>query len=276
MHKLKLSLLLLSVTFIQAQVNKVVTIGGSITETAIALGHQKDLVGVDLSSTYPENIVKDIPKIGYWLQLPREGILSLKPTMVIASKRSKPKVFLDVLPDYGIKTYLIDDESSIQSAKNKIMQVALAFNEKEKATKIIQRIETNISFLEKHISSVSMKPKVLFILNRRNGMMMVAGKDTKAGTMIKLAGGINAVDMKQFTTISEESILEMNPDVIIFSKEQDKENLNNHSILATTAGRNAQIYTMDMLLISGFTVRIDEALSSLTCMLNKNMFSFCK
>ena len=189
--------------------------------------------------------------------------------MVLASERSKPKKFLDVLPSYGIATHFISDEASIESAKKKIMQVALALNEKEKAQIIINRIEKNISLLDAHISKLTKKPKVLFILNRRNGMMMAAGKETKAGTMITLAGGINAVDFKQFTTISEESVLQMNPDVIIFSNKKNKDNLKDHSILATKAGKNEQIYSMDMLLISGFTVRIDEALSSLTCMLNK-------
>ena len=276
MQKFKLLLVILSFTFINAQEHKLVTVGGSITETAIALGHQNDLIGIDLSSIYPKEIVKDIPKIGYWLQLPKEGILSLKPSMVLASERSKPRKFLDVLPSYGIATHFISDGASIKSAKKKIMQVALALNEKEKAQIIINRIEKNISLLDAHISKLTKKPKVLFILNRRNGMMMAAGKETKAGTMITLAGGINAVNFKQFTTISEESVLQMNPDVIIFSNKKNKDNLKDHSILATKAGKNEQIYSMDMLLISGFTVRIDEALSSLTCMLNKNELSFCK
>ena len=75
---LNYSLVILSFTFINAQEHKLVTVGGSITETAIALGHQKDIIGIDLSSIYPKEIVKNIPKIGYWLQLPKEGILSLK------------------------------------------------------------------------------------------------------------------------------------------------------------------------------------------------------
>ncbi|NQY22475.1 MAG: ABC transporter substrate-binding protein [Campylobacteraceae bacterium] len=276
MQKFKILLFILSLTLLGAKEHRLVTVGGSITETAIALGHEGDLIGIDLSSIYPKEIVKDIPKIGYWLQLPKEGILSLKPTMVLASERSKPKKFLSVLPSYGITTHFISDGASIESAKKKIMQVALALNEKEKAQRIINRIEKNISILDAHIAKLTKKPKVLFILNRRNGMMMAAGKETKAGTMIKLAGGINAVTFKQFTTISEESILQMNPDVIIFSNKKNKDNLKDHSILATSAGINKQIFSMDMLLISGFTVRIDEALSSLTCMLNKNELTFCK
>ena len=276
MQKIKISLIIVCLSFLSLNAARLVTVGGSITETAIALGHQKDLVGIDLSSVYPKHIVQDIPKIGYWLQLPKEGILSLKPNIVIASKKSKPKEFLNVLPEYGISTYFIDDEASIQSAKNKIMQVALALNEKEKAQKIIQRIEKNLNLLNTQMPILEVKPKVLYIFNRKNGMMMAAGAKTKAGMMIKLAGGINALESKQFTTISEESILKMNPDVIIFSKKNAKENLDNHIILSTSAGKNKQIYNMDMLLISGFTVRIDKALNDLTCMLHKYELSSCK
>ena len=161
MQKIKISLIIVCLSFLSLNAARLVTVGGSITETAIALGHQKDLVGIDLSSVYPKHIVQDIPKIGYWLQLPKEGILSLKPNIVIASKKSKPKEFLNVLPEYGISTYFIDDEASIQSAKNKIMQVALALNEKEKAQKIIQRIEKNLNLLNTQMPILEVKPKVL-------------------------------------------------------------------------------------------------------------------
>src|SRR5574344_893529 len=113
--------------------SKVVSIGGSITETVVALGHSDKLIGVDLSSAYPEEVTSKLPNVGYWLDLPQEGILSLKPEVVIVSDKSGPKKLIESLPKYGIKTYIIEDEASIESAKNKIIQVAEVFGEIEKA-----------------------------------------------------------------------------------------------------------------------------------------------
>ena len=105
---------------------------------------------------------------------------------------------------------------------------------------------------------------------------MAAGKQTKPGVMIDLAGGINAVNTDQYTKISSESILEMNPDVIITSNHVGESGLDKNIVTSTNAGKNNQIYSMDMLLISGFTVRVDSALQELSCMFHDKKLSYCK
>jgi len=274
MSMVKLVVLFL-VTTINLNALRLVTVGGSITETCIALGCKDDLVGVDLSSVYPPKIVKKIPKVGYWLQLPKEGILSLKPDLVLASQSSKPKKFLKILPSYGIKIIFISDGHTIQSARDKITEVAKALGKAKKAKKILARIDKNINPLMEEIKSLKQRPKVLFILNMNGGSMMAAGQDTRAGSMIKLAGGINVIKQKQYRAISKESIFQMNPDVIIFSSGHTKNSLNKRAILETNAS-NSKIYSMDILLISGFTVRLDTALNKLACIIHGKKLSICR
>ncbi len=253
--------------------SKIVSVGGSITETIVALGHYDKLIGVDLSSAYPKEVTK-LPNVGYWLDLPQEGILSLKPDIVITSEQSAPKKLIDTLPSYGIKTYVISDEASIESAKKKISQIAQILNEEKKANEIILKIENNISKMQDEIKDKK-RPKVLFLFSRGEGTTMAAGTETKAGVMIKLAGGENVVSSKQFSQISKESVLQMNPDVVITSNHTGDIGIDKNVILATNAGKNNQIYDMDMILISGFTVRTDTALQELSCMFFKNKLSYC-
>lgn len=275
MTKLFKIALLCSVLSIYSYASKIVSVGGSITETIIAFGHGKELVGVDLSSIYPKELTSKLPNVGYWLSLPQEGILSLKPKIAIVSSQAKPKKIVNNLPKYGIKTYIIDDKPSLESAKKKIRQVAEVLNENNKAEIIIKRIEKNVSKIQKEIKD-KRKPKVLFLFSRGKGTIMAAGPKTKPGVMINLAGGENVVDFDQYTKISSESILQMNPDVIIKSNHSGDSGLNKKTIASTNAGINNQIYTMDMLLISGFTVRVDSALEDLSCMFNNNQLSYCK
>ena len=275
MTKLLKIALLCSVFSISSYASKIVSVGGSITETIVALGHEKELVSVDLSSVYPKETTSKLPNVGYWLSLPKEGILSLKPDIAIISSKAKPKNIVNDLPKYGIKTYIIDDNPSLESAKKKIKQIAEVLNENEKAELIINRIEKNVSKINKEIKDKK-KPKVLFLFSRGKGTIMAAGPKTKPGVMINLAGGINAVDFDQYTKISSESILQMNPDVIIKSNHAGDSGLDKKTIASTNAGINNQIYTMDMLLISGFTVRVDSALKDLSCMINNNELSYCK
>lgn len=255
--------------------SKIVSVGGSITETIIALGHEGELIGVDQSSIYPEEITSKLPSVGYWLSLPKEGILSLKPEIVILSSQAKPKKVVDELPKYDIKTYIVEDNPSLESAKNKIKQVGKILGEDKKADAIILRIEKNVLKVQEEIEGKS-KPRVLFVFLQGQGTMMAAGQNTKPGVMIELAGGENVVQFDQYAKISLESILEMNPDVIIKSNHAGDSGLDDSVVASTNAGKNSQIYTMDMLLISGFTVRVDSALQELSCMLNSNQLSYCK
>lgn len=211
---------------------------------------------------------------GCRLTLPQEGILSLKPEVVILSSQAGPKKVVDDLPKYGIKTHIIEDNSTLESAKNKIKQIAKILGEDKKALEIISRIEKNVSKIQEEIKDKK-KPKVLFLFSRGEGTIMAAGTETKPGSMIGLAGGENVIDFKQYSQISSESILQMNPDVIITSNHGGDRGLDKNIVTSTNAGKNNQIYTIDMLLISGFTVRVDSALQELSCMFNNNTLSYC-
>lgn len=270
--KISLACALLS---LNAYASKIVSIGGSITETIVALGHSDKLIGVDLSSVYPKEVTSKLPNVGYWLSLPQEGILSLKPEVVIISSQAAPKKVVDSLPNFGIKTHIIDDKPSLASAKKKITQVGEILGEDQKAQEIISRIENNVAKIQEELKGKE-KKKVLFVFSRGKGTMMAAGPKTKPGVMIDLAGGENVLDFPQYTKISAESILEMNPDVIIKTNHAGDSGLADEIVASTNAGKNKQIYEIDMSYISGFTVRVDQALEELSCMFNQNKLTYCK
>jgi len=278
-NKLILASLLCFSSLVYAKNPSIISIGGSISETICALGHKKDLKAVDTSSIYPLSL-KKIKKIGYWLQVPKEGILSLSPKIVIASENAKPKKIINSFKNFGIKTYIISDKPSLNSAKKKIEKIAKILHEEKQANKILKKMDKKISLVQNAINNKKVKPKVLFLFSIGAGQNLGAGKGTKVGKMISLAGGVNALEMKNFVKISPESILKINPDIIIFSSEHGKVKLdkkyNNKNLALTTAGKNKNFFTMNMLLISGFTVRTANALQDLSCMFYKNSFGYCK
>src|SRR5262245_990153 len=66
-----------------------VSAGGSISEWVVALGGQDRLVGVDTTSQHPEAL-KALPSIGYQRQLAAEGILSLRPDILVGTEEMGP------------------------------------------------------------------------------------------------------------------------------------------------------------------------------------------
>ena len=62
---------------------RIIVIGQEYNEIIWDLGAEKDVVGVDFSSTYPP-AVKKTQTVGYHRALSAEGILSLRPTLIFS------------------------------------------------------------------------------------------------------------------------------------------------------------------------------------------------
>src|SRR6185312_428322 len=91
---------------------RMVVISQQYNELIYALGAQAHLVGVDYSSTYPPEI-KSVTTVGYHRALSAEGILSLKPTIVIHDNNIGPEQVVRQLADLNIpmKTFDAKDDS---------------------------------------------------------------------------------------------------------------------------------------------------------------------
>src|SRR5690606_20289178 len=76
--------------------NRVVAVGGSITEIVYALGEEKRLAGRDSTSVYPPEALQ-LPDVGYMRQLSPEGVLSVSPDAILMLEGSGPPSALDVL-----------------------------------------------------------------------------------------------------------------------------------------------------------------------------------
>lgn len=267
--------------FVLAKSKKnLVAIGGSVSEVVVALGHEKDLLAVDASSVYPSSLRK-LPKVGYWLKLSQEGILSLKPSIVLASEKSKPKEVLEGLKNFGVKTFLIDDKPTFISVKKKIKQVGDILHEQKKAEQIIQRLDGNVARMQKEIKKhKKSSKKVLFLFYRNDEKIMAVGNNTAAAALIELSGAKSAVDFSNYRILSPEALAKLNPDVIIVGDIEGNEfninNIKNKAILLTQAAKNKQIYRVDMLLASGFSTRFDSALEKFSCFIHENKLAYCK
>ena len=69
---------------------RIVTIGGCVTEIIFALDMGKKVVAVDQSSTIPTK-VKELPQVGYIRSISSEGILSMFPTKILTTTDIGPK-----------------------------------------------------------------------------------------------------------------------------------------------------------------------------------------
>ena len=60
---------------------RIITLGGDVTEIVYKLGAQDSLVGRDSTSLHPVQATQ-LPDVGYMRTLNAEGVLSLRPTLL--------------------------------------------------------------------------------------------------------------------------------------------------------------------------------------------------
>ena len=112
--------------------DRVVTIGGDITEIVYALGQQDRLVARDTTSNFPADVL-DLPDIGYARALSPEGVLSIRPDLIIASDNSGPPETIEVLQEAGITFVPVPEIYTPEGIARKITIVGDALGQGEAA-----------------------------------------------------------------------------------------------------------------------------------------------
>ncbi|MCK8491614.1 MULTISPECIES: heme/hemin ABC transporter substrate-binding protein [Spirosoma] len=245
---------------------RIVSLDGTVSEILCDLGLQSHLIGVDVTSTYPESLQK-LPKVGHNRTISAEGVISLKPTLVLTTQNAgtKPEV-IEQIKSAGIKVISFQQEYSVAGAKKLIQDVATTCQVGSKAKPLIKKLDTDVAQVKKATNS----PKVLFIYARGTGTMMVSGRGTQVDKMIELAGGVNATpDFDNYKPLTAEALVTANPDVILLF-DSGLESLGGtagllkvQGVAQTNAGKNSRIIEMDGHLLTGFSPRLGKALQEL-------------
>ena len=95
---------------------RLVVAGGALTEIVAALGAGDRIVGVDDTSLHPPALVRSLPKIGYLRTLAAEGILSLDPSLVIATDQAGPPPVIGQLRAVGTKLLIVPEGKRLDAA----------------------------------------------------------------------------------------------------------------------------------------------------------------
>lgn len=101
-----------------AAAQRIVSIGGDVTEIAFALGAGDEVIARDSTSLHPE-AVKKLPDVGYMRQLNAEGILALKPTLVLTTELAQPALVLRQLEESGVKVVSVPGDTTLQAVPKK-------------------------------------------------------------------------------------------------------------------------------------------------------------
>lgn len=198
---------------------KIVSVGGDITEIIYALKADDKIVAVDTTSTFPLSALKTKKSVGYMRALSTEGVLSTGATAIVASDRAGPPEVVAALKSSSIAFHEIQETNSPTGVGEKIRKVGSLIGHAAEADALAENVAGKFKALDTVRADLGKKKRVLLILAIQNGRATVGGRGTSADAIIALAGGENAAsDIDGFKPVTDEQLVQMAPDAVLAMK----------------------------------------------------------
>ncbi len=267
--KLSLKVLLAASTLLAAPLlhaaEKLVTIGGDVTEIVYALGAGNELVARDSTSLRPKAVLA-LPDVGYMRQLNTEGILSMHPSMVLSSELAEPSLVLQQLSQNGVKVVRVPGTPSINTVPEKIEVIAAALNRQAEGKKLITTYRSQLSTIRHDALPV----KMLFVMSHGGMSSMAAGQNTAADAMITSVGAKNAMQgFSRYRPLSQEGVIASAPDILLLTADGVKtlggldQVWKLPGVAMTPAGKNKRVLVLDDMSLLGFGLQTPAVMAQL-------------
>lgn len=248
---------------------KVISLAPGITEIIYDLGQAERLVGVTQYSTYPP-AAKSLPRVGSYVRLDLEKIVSLRPDLCLATKDGNPKHIVDKIVSLGIPVYVINPRN-LQQIMDTISRLGALLHAEQAAAELVADMEKRIRQVEAQVIQGGQKPRVFFQIDAEP--LFSAGSDTFIHELIELAGGINTTAGEvSYPRYSWEDIIVLQPDVVLISSmaggltpEYLISSWKKWSLLS--AVKNNQIFVVDAELFDRPTPRLVDGLEEIAAIL---------
>jgi len=262
-----------------ASIDRIVPLDGDITEIIYALGLGQNVVGVDISSTYPPDVAK-LPQIGYQRTLTAEPILALKPTLIIGDEMAGPPPVIDQLRGAGVPVVIFKYDASIDGIPTKIRNIAAALGVPNRGTQLIAGEQQSVADARALVAKATSKPKVAFLNIRGGGTQQIWGQGFPSHDMIVAAGGVDAADaagIQGSKPITAEALVTAAPDVILITTSALKDAggvegvLQIPGIAQTPAGQNKRVVSLEDQYLLGMGPRTGQAIMDLAKLLHPEL-----
>jgi iron complex transport system substrate-binding protein len=251
-----------------------VSAGGGLSEWVCVLGGESKLVGVDTTSQHPQSL-KSLPSVGYQRQLSAEGVLSLRPQILIGTEEMGPPPVLSQIRNAGVQVEMFSAQPDLPTLQGNLQHLGKLLGAEDRAAQLLATYQQALEqqkILVTRAQLTQKSPGVLMLLGHAGGKALIAGKDTAADWMIRQAGGHNLASHSGYKPFSNESLVSLDPDVLIFADralsgdEARAALMKENPILASTrAARDGRVTELDpTLLVGGLGPRLPDSLKTLS------------
>ena len=251
-----------------------VSSGGSLSEWVVRLGGEGRLVGVDTTSLHPQSL-RQLPSVGYQRALSAEGVLSLRPDILIGSEEMGPPPVVAQIAAAGVRVESLSAKPDLATLERNVLRLGellgVPAQAREQMAAYRQQLQDQAQWVAE-ARRTQAPPRVVMLLGHAGSNLMAAGQGSLAVWLIEQAGGESPVAHQGYKALSNEALLALDPQVLIFADrslhgEEARQALLKHNPLLqqTSAVRDGRLLALDpTLLVGGLGPRLPEGLAELS------------
>jgi ABC-type Fe3+-hydroxamate transport system substrate-binding protein len=190
---------------------RIISVVPSQTELLFYLGLDSVVIGITKFCIHPADKFKSTTKVGGTKQLNIQQIEELSPDLIIANKEENEQLQIEAL--IQICPVWISDISNLDDALDMIAKVGELVDRKDKSEQLVKDIVQQFDQFATPILNL----RVAYFIWRKP--YMVCGKQTYIDSLLAKCGLINVFEDDRYPEITEQMLIDANPDVVFLSSE---------------------------------------------------------
>jgi iron complex transport system substrate-binding protein len=224
---------------------RIISLSPGATEVLFALGLDQELVGVSDFCNYPPEGTAGKPKMGGFSTPNIEKIQAQGPHVIVLTK-SMPVGVKHQFERLGIQLF-VAESSSFEELLRMIVALGALIGREDEAKSLAHSMKIEAGGIVEAVRSRSTRP-VKTMIEIWKDPYYVAGKNTLPGDVVRMAGGrVVPESSKEYPILSEEAILEINPEALLIGHSIDTGDImeSHRNLASISAIRNNKIFVPD-------------------------------
>ncbi len=240
-------------------IERIVSLAPSMTEILYALGLGERVVGVTALCNYPPE-ARQKPKVGD-ANISPEKVVALKPDLVVAHAVLNARV-IPTLRRLGLRV-MSANPNTFEKLFDFMLTLGRTCGVEPQARQVVSRLRARVTRVAASARKHRKRPRVLFAISLEP--LWASGRETFADTLIRLAGGENALGraFAGFRAVSLETALASQPEVVILTSEGKASLLKDSRWRRTPAVQKQQVYEVNPDIFLRESPRLVDALEQL-------------
>jgi len=252
---------------------RIVSLVPSVTETVFTIGAQARLVGVTDFCDYPP-AARQKPSVGGMVSPSLEGIVALKPDLVVATTAGNRHETFDQLAQLKIPVYLVNPVS-VHDVLDLIIRLGRLTEHPDAADRVAALLRERIQAVSARVAGRP-RPRILYVL--WPDPLIVPARGALVSELIALAGGdsVTADGGQGYPRYSMEAALARNPEIILIASHDATQSALVRSkwerFTQVPAVRAGRLHVVDGNLMHRYGPRIVDGLEALGRLIHPEAF----